>query len=71
MRMSFSRFWRWLSRRPHPPEPDLSPASREWTATWLTFEDATELLDLLERAGARVLEVQVDAEARVSVRWMA
>ena len=71
MPTSFSRFWRWLSRRPHSPEPEPAPAPREWTATWLTFEDATELLDLLERGGARVLDVQVDTDARVSVRWMA
>jgi hypothetical protein len=71
MRVSFSRFWRWLSRRPHPAGPEPAPPPREWTATWLTLEDATELLDLLERRGARVLEVNVDTDARVTVRWMA
>jgi hypothetical protein len=71
MRTSFSRFWRWLSRRPHCPEAGPAPAPREWTATWLTLEDATELLDLLERRGARVVAVTVDPDARVTVRWMA
>jgi hypothetical protein len=35
------------------------------------MEDATELLDLLERRGARVIAVTVDPDARVTVRWMA
>ena len=38
--------------------------------TSLTLAEATELLDLLERRRVRDPEVAVDAEMRVTVRWV-